>query len=179
MDWKELRPNFNARGYLRDKHYTDEALEAVLQLDALILPGMPEEGGRLLSQGSAAELFLSSASDVRKLLERGGVRAALVQDPTLARREIVRKAADVFLPVIVLLQQGALPIALGVLANWIWHRFGEPSGENTEGDNILVEIVEMKTPDVCFRRLSFKGPANRLVELLRAEADRAIEQSER
>lgn len=168
--WKELERTFVLEDYLNDRHFTDEAVDELLKHDVLILPGLP--GEEHPPPADDAETFVTWAPDLRKIFQRDGVSAALVADPNLPKRQMVRKEADVWLPPLVLLGGAAFSLALNVLGNWIYDRFGRPSPSDEDGDRVDIEILEVTSKDETLTRICYRGPANRLVKLLRTLADK-------
>lgn len=170
MQWKQLEQSFVLRDYLKQRHYDTAAIESAEKQEVLILPGLPGESREPPPAEAGSEDFVPSAADIRKILERQGIRTTLVADPGLRKREIVRKAADIWLPAIVVVGNAALTLALSILANWIFDRYGRPSGRDDDGDHVHFEIIELRAPDTVARRVYISGPANALVKGLRSEA---------
>jgi len=127
----------NLRGQLKRAHM----LIVPVPLDVSIYTDAPVVFAR-----GTQELF----SFLREHAPEGFIADVCIADDDF--QEIDQRSSLVEIGTIIL-QQGALPVALGLLTNYISSKFGRRK------TNIQIEITEIR-PDGSSRRLRYKGPVD-------------------
>lgn len=132
------------------------AYERLLQPDtgALVLPAVANENHLA---------FAAYSKEIADTLSSQGLPACLYDDGR-ERRDLIRKSADVILPVLAVVGEAALAISCSVIGAWIYDRFLR--GASKEQPTIQVEILSVDVAAGAITKHRIKGPAGDVQRLL-------------
>jgi hypothetical protein len=132
------------------------ACERLLQPDtrALVLPAAANE--KHLA-------FAAYSKEIADTLSSQGLPTCLYDDGR-ERRDLIRKSADVILPVLAVVGEVALTISCGVIGAWIYDRFLREASE--EQPTLQVEILSVDLAAGAITKHRIKGPAGDVQRLL-------------
>jgi len=102
---------------LRTRSYTEEDIAKALQKQVLIVPQL------IVGDAGRSQLLRGDVADVGKILTQAGYDTEVVLEKGLKRRALIRKDADIVLPLILFAINIPLGVATGYLANWLFARF--------------------------------------------------------
>jgi hypothetical protein len=149
--------------YTRDTESVHAAArELNLAYERLLQP----DTGALVLPAAANEKHLAFAAYSREIadtLSSRGLPACLYDDGR-ERRDLIRKSADVILPVLAVVGEAALAISCGVIGAWIYDRFLR--GASKEQPTIQVEILSVDLAAGAITKHRIKGPAGDVQRLL-------------
>jgi hypothetical protein len=130
--------------------------ERLLQLEpgALVLPAVANDKHLV---------FAAYSKEIAERLSSSGLPARLYDDGR-ERRDLIRKSADVILPVLAVVGKTALEISCGVIGAWIYDRFLR--GASKEQPTIQVEILSVDLAAGAITKHRIKGPAGDVQRLL-------------
>jgi len=130
--------------------------ERLLQLEpgALVLPAVANDKHLV---------FAAYSKEIAERLSSSGLPARLYEDGR-EKRDLIRKSADVILPVLAVLGDAAVAISCGVIAAWIFDKFLR-RGEN-EQPTIQVEILHVDPVTGAVTRHRIEGSAGEVRRLL-------------
>ena len=95
-----------------------------------------------------------------------GLEAALYGQGNI-RRELVRKSADVLLPVLLFAGSAAVSVGLNIVASWIYDRWVKKDGPLPA---IRAEYAELEADGRVVRWRRVEGPADQVCRLLQEES---------
>lgn len=105
---------------LRTRSYSKSEIAKALQKQVLIVPQLiithEDTGGR-------SQLVRGDVSDIRKVLTQAGFETEVILDKGLRRRVLVRKDADIVLPLVLFGANIPLSVATSYIASWLFARF--------------------------------------------------------
>lgn len=107
--------------------------------------------------------FAAYSKEIADTLSSRGLPACLYDDGR-ERRDLIRKSADVILPVLAVFGEAALAISCGVIGAWIYDRFLR--GASKEQPTIQVEILSVDLAAGAITKHRIKGPADDVHQLL-------------
>lgn len=137
--------------------------------NAIVLPNTKKS----VADSEGSILFAQTAKEVLQILTEGGLRASLYDDGR-EKREIVRKSAEVVLPVLLFIGNAAASIGMSVLASWIYDRFRK---NETTKPVIKVEYLEIDEEKGINRWRKIEGSADEVRKLLITESQRLVRDS--
>ena len=132
------------------------AYEKLLQLDigALVLPA---------TTSKKHLVFAAYSKEIADTLSSRGLPACLYDDGR-ERRDLIRKSADIILPVLAVVGEAALAISCSVIGAWIYDRYLR--GASKEQPTIQVEILSVDLAAGAITKHRIKGPAGDVQWLL-------------
>ncbi len=155
----------NIRYELTKKSYTEDDIAKALQKQVLIVPQL------IVSDTDKSQLLRSDVSDIKKVLTQAGYDTEVVLDKNLERRTLIRKDADIVLPLILFAASIPLGVATGYISNWLFTRFTK--GQKT---NIKYEHARFDSDGKIVDYVKLEGEPKQVAEILKSgkfeQADR-------
>jgi hypothetical protein len=134
----------------------------VLEKGLLILPRNAE-----LQTGTInIDVFPSTAKELLAAFTDRGLEAELYGQGNI-RRELIRKSADILLPVLFFAGSAAVSVGLNIVASWIYDRWVEKDGPLP---SIRAEYAELGADRRVVRWRRIEGPADQVYRLLQEES---------
>jgi hypothetical protein len=134
----------------------------VLEKGLLILPRNAE-----LQTGTInIDVFPSTTKELLATFIDRGLEAELYGLGNI-RRELIRKSADVLLPVLFFAGSAAVSVGLNIVASWIYDRWVKKDGPLP---TIRAEYAELGADSKVVRWRRIEGPADQVCRLLQEES---------
>lgn len=134
----------------------------VFEKELLILPRNAE-----LQTGTInTDVFPSTTKELLATFTDRGLEAELYGQGNI-RRELIRKSADVLLPVLFFAGSAAVSVGLNIVASWIYDRWVKKDGPLP---SIRAEYAELGADSRVVRWRRIEGPADQVCRLLQAES---------
>ena len=157
LSWTEL-PNDGSLAAFAERARLDPE-KLITGRDVLILP----TNTIVESVGMTVDVFPNTTKDILVSLAENGLQVELYGDAE-RHRTLVRKSADVILPVLLFAGNAVVSIGLNILSNWLYERH---SKAKTISPSIRVEYAELGTGGTVTQWRRVEGPADQVCNLLR------------
>jgi len=147
----------NIRYELTKKSYTEDDIAKALQKQVLIVPQL------IVSDTDKSQLVRSDVSEIKKVLTQAGYDTEVVLNKNLERRALIRKDADIVLPLILFAANIPLNLAISYVANWLFARF---PGE--QKINITYEHARFGHDGKIIDYVKLEGEPKQVAEILKS-----------
>jgi len=158
--WEEIPNDGSLNSFAQLNQLDPEQLASTEGL--LLLPRNPE----LPTRTTGIEVFPSVTKELNTAFQDAGIESALYGEES-TRRELVRKSADILLPILLFFSDPAAQLGLNILANWIYDRWVK---SDTPTPSIKAEYAEVTSDGVVARWRRVEGPADQVCKLLQQES---------
>jgi len=148
-----------------------EDLANELNIEVSVLFSEEKHAVVLPALGRKSDLVYAPFSkEIAKALSSEGVCTCLYEDER-EKHDLIRKSADIILPVILFLGNVAVTVGVTVIANWIYDRFLR--GRKSTEPAIRIEIAEVDTETGIVSRHTIEGLASEVRGLLEKGLERS------